>query len=100
MKRFFILVLILHSSLFTLHSQTKYDLSQLKMEQLNRGVVAFRASKDSVMVSWRYLREDPIDTEFDIYRNGKKIGHRGAKESTTFMDYNPSQKKAKYEVRS
>ena len=82
-----------------LSAQTRYDLSKLKMEQLDRGVVAVRASQDSVWVSWRYLRQDPIDIEFDIYRNGKKIGHRGAKESTTFMDFNPSAKATKYEVR-
>ena len=99
MKRIVLLLaIVLHSSLFTLHSQTKYDLSKLKMERLDRGVVAVRASKDSVMISWRYLSEDPIDTEFDVFRNGKKIGHRGAGESTCLMDYYPSSKKAKYEV--
>ena len=101
MKRFVLLIIsLIFSYSHFLNAQTKYDLSKLKMEELDRGVVAVRTSSDSVMVSWRYLRQDPIDTEFDIYRNGKKIGHRGSKESTTFMDFNPSAKKAKYEVRA
>ena len=79
-------------------AQTKYDMERIQMEQLDRGVVAFRQSADSVVVSWRYLQTDPIDTEFDIYRNGKRIGHTGAKQSTTFTDYYPKQKSAKYEV--
>jgi len=79
--------------------QTQYDYSKLQMERLNRGVVAVRTSPDSVLVSWRYLKEDAINTEFDVYRNGKKIGHTGSRQGTYFMDYNPSQKKVKYEVR-
>ena len=102
MKRLVLLLLshflILSFSHF-LFAQANYDFSKLKMEQLDRGVVAVRASQDSVMVSWRYLREDPMNTEFDIYRNGKLIGHRNAQESTSFMDYNPANKKATYEVK-
>ncbi len=79
--------------------QTQYDYSKLQMEHLNRGVVAVRTSPDSVLVSWRYLKEDAINTEFDVYRNGKKVGHVGNRKGTYFMDYNPSQKKVKYEVR-
>ena len=92
-----ILFLTLFASV-AIGAQTKYDMERIQMEQLDRGVVAFRQSADSVVVSWRYLRTDPIDTEFDIYRNGKRIGHTGAKQSTTFTDYYPKQKPAKYEV--
>lgn len=80
--------------------QTRYDYQKIQMERLDRGVVAVRASEDSVVVSWRYLTTDPLETAFDIYRNGKIVGHRGAGESTTFVDYNPASKKAaRYEVR-
>lgn len=82
-----------------LSGQTRYDMSRLQMERLNRGVVAFRTHSDSVMVSWRYLSSDAITTEFDIYRNNKKVGHAGSRQGTYFMDYNPSPKQAKYEVR-
>ena len=84
----------------SIFAQTRYDYSRIQMERLDRGVVAVRSSEDSVMVSWRYLKSDPIDTEFDIYRNGKRIGHRGAGESTTFADYYPSSESVKYEVRT
>ena len=79
--------------------QTKYDFDKMQMERLDRGVVAVRTSQDSVAVTWRYLRQDPMDIAFDVYRNGKCIGHRGAGESTFFTDYNPSKKAARYEVR-
>ena len=81
------------------HGQSRYDYANLKMEQLDRGLVAVRASSDSVLLSWRYLREDALTAEFDIYRDGKLVGHCSAMESTTFMDYNPGGKKTLYEVR-
>ena len=81
-------------------AQARYDFSRLQMERLDRGVVVVRASEDSVMVSWRYLKEDPLGTEFDIYRDGKRIGHRGPGEPTCLMDYYPKTKQAKYEVRT
>lgn len=83
----------------TICAQTKYDFSKLKMEQLDRGLVAVRTAKDTVMLSWRYLMEDPVDQTFTIYRDGKKIGERGARESTTFADVNPASGSATYEVR-
>lgn len=81
-------------------AQARYNLDRMQMEQLDRGVVAVRTSADSVLVSWRYLRQDATDTEFDVYRNGKRIAHVGNRQGTYFMDYNPSRKKAKYEVRT
>ncbi len=96
MKKILSLVLLLP---LALHAQTNYDFSRLQMEKLDRGVVAFRASVDSVMVSWRYLSSDPVDTRFAVYKNGKKIAEVPARHSTTWMDYNTSTKKAKYEVR-
>lgn len=82
-----------------LTAQTQYDFSKLQMEKLNRGVVAIRTSQDSVLVSWRYLRTDAMNTEFDVFRNGKKVGHVGNRQGTYFKDYNPSPKQATYEVR-
>ncbi|MBQ0050198.1 MAG: rhamnogalacturonan lyase [Bacteroidales bacterium] len=86
-------------------AQTNYDFSRLKMEKLDRGVVAVRASKDSVMVSWRYLTTDPFDQSFEVYRDGKLVGNttpQGMSKncSTSFMDYNPHDAAAcTYEVR-
>ncbi len=96
-KYFFLACLALRPSMMM--AQTHYDFSKLKMECLDRGLVAVRTSADSVMLSWRYLMDDPADQSFSIYRNGKKIGERGSKESTTFSDYNPGGQTATYEVR-
>lgn len=38
-------------------AQTAYS-NDLQMENLDRGVVAFRTSEDSVMVSWRFMDGD------------------------------------------
>lgn len=86
-------------------AQTNYDYSKLQMEKLDRGVVAVRASHDSVMVSWRYLTSDPLNQSFEIYRDGKLIGKTGCQKqsdncSTSFLDCNPNTAKAcTYEVR-
>lgn len=47
--------------------------SKLQKEQLGRGVVAIRENPSDVVVSWRYLSSDPINTSFNVYRNGEKI---------------------------
>ncbi len=47
----------------------QYNFKRLQMEALNRGVVAVRTSTDSVAVTWRYLREDPEDVRFTVYRD-------------------------------
>lgn len=81
------------------HAQTAYDYGKLQMEKLNRGVVAYRISEDSVAVSWRYLRTDPIDVEFALFRNGKQIAIIPARHSTQFHDAWDGTKDAKYEVK-
>ena len=40
-------------------AQTAYNYARLKGERLDRGVVAFRTSGDSVCIQWRYLPTDP-----------------------------------------
>ncbi len=97
MKKSLLLALLLAP--LSAFGQTRYNLDQMQMENLDRGVVAVRTSADSVMVSWRYLRTDPQDLCFQVYRNGKLIGTTNDRMSTCLMDYNPSAKKAKYEVR-
>ena len=83
----------------TLCGQTRYDLSKMQREKLNRGLIAVRASKDSVLLSWRYLSSDPLGQTFMVYRDGRKIATVPAAQSTTYMDYNPSEKECRYEVR-
>ncbi len=83
----------------SLKAQTRYNTEQMKMERLDRGTVAIRISEDSVMVMWRYLPTDPQDLSFEVLRNGKRIATTGANQPTCYIDYNPSAKKTKYEVR-
>ena len=54
-------------------AQPAYNYSKLQKEQLGRGVVAIRENPSDVVVSWRYLSSDPINTSFNVYRNGEKI---------------------------
>lgn len=79
-------------------AQPNYDYTQLQKEPLGRGLVAVRATMDSVFLSWRYLSSDPMTQTFSILRNGKLIAQVPAQHSTTYMDYYPSTKEAIYEV--
>lgn len=54
-------------------AQPAYNYSKLQKEQLGRGVVAIRENPSDVVVSWRYLSSDPMNTSFNVYRNGEKI---------------------------
>lgn len=98
MKKFICFLAVLAMVIKT-SGQTRYDLSKMQRETLTRGLVAVRASNDSVLLSWRYLSSDPLSQSFTLFRDGREIGRVGAGRSTTFMDYNPSNDKARYEVR-
>ena len=82
-----------------LTAQTAYDYSKLQRERMNRGVVAFRTSPDSVCVQWRYLETDPVDVSFEVLRNGRPIGRRSATEATFLMDAYRADEAATYTVR-
>jgi rhamnogalacturonan endolyase len=56
-----------------LQAQTHYNYSKIQQEALNRGVVAVRTSADSVAITWRYLREDPEDVRFTLYRDDQVV---------------------------
>ena len=95
---FFILHLLFILSL-SVSAQTAYDYARLKGERLNRGVVAFRTTADSVCIQWRYLPGDPQDISFEVLRDGNVIGRRAATEPTFFLDYNPATAATVYQVR-
>ena len=83
----------------TMTAQTGYNYSKLQREKLNRGVVAIRENPSEVTVSWRYLSSDPIQTGFNVYKDGEKLTDTPVTVSTLFRDKNNSQKAAVYEVR-
>jgi rhamnogalacturonan endolyase len=67
--------------------------AQKQMENLGRGVIALRQSKDSVFVSWRMLGTDPDDIAFNLYRitgEGKtkteKLNNQPITQVTFFVD--------------
>lgn len=80
-------------------AQGEYDFSKLKMEKLGRGVVAVRENPEKVVISWRYLTQDPENQAFDIYRDGRKINKQPLKDATFFVDNYAGSDAASYEVK-
>lgn len=75
-----------------------YNFSKLKREKLGRGLVALRENDSTVNISWRYLSSDPIQTTFDVYRNGHKINALPIINATFFKDKNIPSGTLTYEV--
>lgn len=86
-------------SAWAVNAQPNYNYSKLQKEKLGRGVVAIRESPSTVVVSWRYLSSDPMETAFNIYRDGKKLTAQPVVTGTLFRDENSSRETAAYEVR-
>lgn len=70
----------------SLNAQPNYNYEKLQREDLGRGVVAIRKDASTVTVSWRYLSSDPMDTGFNVYRNGKKITPEPVNAGTFYDD--------------
>lgn len=73
---------------------------QMQKDKLNRGVVAVRESSDQVFVTWRYLSSDPLNTSFNVYRDGEKIAEVPANQGTFYKDTYAGTQKAVYEVKA
>ena len=80
-------------------AQPAYNYSKLQKEQLGRGVVAIRENPSDVVVSWRYLSSDPINTSFNVYRNGEKIAEVPHSTGTFYRDTYSGNEKAVYTVK-
>ncbi len=59
---------------------------QYRMEDLDRGLVAIPRSDGSVMVSWRWLGQEPENTSFNIYRNGSRLNSSPIGNRTHWVD--------------
>lgn len=67
--------------------QPAYDWSRIEHERLNRGLVVVSDShSDSVVVSWRLLRDDPEGTSFNVVLNGTVLNDTVLTQST-FMRF-------------
>ncbi len=98
MKKTILILTVLLVS-FVCHGQPRYDMNKIKRENLNRGVVAIRDG-ERIMVSWRTLTSDKTGERFDIFRNGVKLNKKPlAKSGTFFIDEQPLNTDATYEVR-
>lgn len=81
-------------------AQPNYQTKDLQREHLGRGVVALRQSEQEICISWRYLSTDPMETCFNIYRDGIKIGSTNAEQPTQWVDKSPTPGTAhRYEIR-
>lgn len=57
-----------------------------QMEALNRGLLVSNLGKSGVLVSWRLLGTEDPNTEFNLYRDGKKIASIGKTDATNYLD--------------
>ena len=99
MRKLLLTLIIFISSAATALSQPRYNLEQMSLEPLNRGVVALREG-NHVVVSWRTLRSDRPGERFNVYRNGRKLTKKAlTKGGTFYIDEQPETGDAVYEVR-
>lgn len=84
----------------SLYAQPHYDYSKLQHEDLGRGVVAIRESESAVCLSWRYFSSDPVQTTFNVYRNGEKIAEVPSNVGTFYRDLYAGSEKTVYTVKA
>lgn len=80
-------------------AQPAYDYAKLQRERLGRGVVVVRENHSDVVVSWRYLSSDPMNTSFHVYRDGRKIAEVPQTAGTFYRDTYTGAEKAVYTVK-
>ena len=57
-----------------------------QLEAIDRGLVVANVGKSGMLVSWRLLGTEKADTEFNLYRDGKKIATIGKTDGTNYLD--------------
>lgn len=98
-KTTFISLMLLMVSALGCEAQPRYDFTQLQREELGRGVVAIRQSETETCLTWRYLSSDPLETSFNVYRDGSKVATVPAGEATMWVDERGGNNSVTYEVR-
>lgn len=86
LKRLFPLIILLFSLTFSSNI-----IAQRQMENLGRGIIAMRHSKDSVFISWRMFGTDADDIAFNLYRTAGnnqpvKLNDQPITQNTNFID--------------
>jgi len=97
--RKYLSVVLICGSLLCGFAQPNYNFARLQRERIGRGLVAIRKSPAEVILSWRYLSSDPLNTAFNVYRDGARLNKKPLVEGTFFSDNNPNSTTAVYEVR-
>ena len=98
-KKILASLFLLAGTVISTNAQPKYDFTKLQREQLGRGVVAVRQNQSETCLTWRYLSTDPMETSFNIYRNGSKVATVPAGQATMWIDKQGGNQTANYEVR-
>jgi rhamnogalacturonan endolyase len=78
--------LALSAAMLGLFSASAAGAAPRWMEALDRGAVAVPAKDGGILVNWRLLATDAPKTEFDVYRDGKKINARPLGGGTNIVD--------------
>ncbi len=69
----------------TVYAQPTYDYRNIQRERLGRGLVVVRDEKaDSLVLSWRYLKEDAPQTSFNVYCDGHRLNANPLTNATFF----------------
>ncbi|MCA1745075.1 MAG: autotransporter-associated beta strand repeat-containing protein, partial [Bacteroidales bacterium] len=61
-------------------------MGQRQIEEINRGLIAVRTGSNSVLVSWRWLGNEPEEMAFNVYRDGNKLNEAPVAQSTNYLD--------------
>ncbi len=80
----------------TMTASAKYGTGKNIVEYLNRGISAINTG-NGMLVSWRFLANDPDDAEFKLYRGDELIYTSKSGQATCFLDKGGSSS-AKYRV--
>lgn len=81
------------------NSAPNYNYDKIQKEKLGRGLVAIRKNRSDIALSWRYLSTDPLNTAFNIYRNGIKIATVPPSTGTFYCDHYENQINTIYKVK-
>ncbi|GHV25214.1 rhamnogalacturonan lyase [Bacteroidia bacterium] len=90
MKNKIVLIIVLLSFFhgFISAQGPKYS-ADIQKENLGRGLVAYRATSTSVVVTWRYLETDALDLGFNVYKGTTKLNASPITKNT-FYKYSES----------